>query len=109
MSFYFLKTCEACPEQYDVYNESGNQVGYIRLRYGLLTLEYPANGCVTIYEYKFEDGMKGGFDNQEERDKYLQIMFNVLLETLEITTECDYVIVDNPNWLLDKLYGKQEI
>ena len=29
-----IQTCGACPEQYDVYNEEGIQVGYLRLRWG---------------------------------------------------------------------------
>ena len=28
-----FKTCEACPEQYEVYNE-GENIGYIRYRHG---------------------------------------------------------------------------
>lgn len=37
----FIQTCGACPEQYDVLDKSGNTVGYVRLRWGGLTCEYP--------------------------------------------------------------------
>lgn len=30
----FRQTCGACPEQYDVYDMSNKQVGYVRLRWG---------------------------------------------------------------------------
>jgi len=37
MNMILVKTCNACPEQYDVYNESGlDQIGYIRFRFGQL-------------------------------------------------------------------------
>lgn len=31
-----IKTCSACPEQYDVLDEHGKYVGYIRFRFGEL-------------------------------------------------------------------------
>lgn len=31
-----FKTCSACPEQYDVLDEKGKYVGYIRFRFGEL-------------------------------------------------------------------------
>ena len=34
------KTCDGCPEQYDVYKGT-EQVGYLRLRHGLFTARYP--------------------------------------------------------------------
>jgi len=36
----FIGTCIACPEQYDVVNSSGVQVGYIRLRGVTLGLSF---------------------------------------------------------------------
>ena len=36
----FHKTCDACPEQYDVYKRT-KQVGYVRLRWGNLTVDFP--------------------------------------------------------------------
>lgn len=37
-------TCGACPEQYDVFNQDGTQIGYIRLRHGCMTASYPDVG-----------------------------------------------------------------
>ena len=106
MTFYFLKTCEACPEQYDIYTKSGQQVGYVRLRWGELRVDYPKCGCDTIYSYKFEDNMKGGFDSQEERDKFLLDIVKALKPLLYVEDkECFYSIVEDMNWLLNKIYG----
>lgn len=43
-------TCLACPEQYDVYDPSGRQVGYFRLRHGRFTVEYPDCGGKLLLE-----------------------------------------------------------
>lgn len=82
MKFYFLSTCCASPEQYDVYQESGNLCGYIRLRWGELLAEYPCVNGEMIYHTVFEDNFKGCFDNDEERDKYLQIIANKFAERI---------------------------
>ncbi len=58
----FELTCQACPEQYDVYHTFSTpagpieqQVAYVRLRYGKLRAYYPDVGGELIYEYIFED------------------------------------------------------
>lgn len=75
----FKETCSACPEQYDVfYND--RMVGYVRLRWGNLTAEYPACDGETIFEYTFEkDDLKGCFDSNEERMLYLNMIANALI------------------------------
>ncbi|MDR2446520.1 MAG: type II toxin-antitoxin system RelB/DinJ family antitoxin [Treponema sp.] len=65
----FVMTCEACPEQYDVFDMSGKQVGYVRLRHGELRCDHPVCGGETIYKvYTIGDGC---FDTDEERDFHL--------------------------------------
>lgn len=39
----FVKTCDECPEQYDVFDEDGYRVAYVRLRQGWLSVECPTN------------------------------------------------------------------
>lgn len=95
----------ACPEEYDVYTEEGSQVGYIRLRWGRLTLEFPKAGGDLIYEYNFDDGMKGGFDSQEERDRHLREILDVIKGQLTLDI-VDYEIVEDSNWLVEKIYGE---
>ena len=68
---YVLKmTCGACPEQYDVLDSDGKQVGYLRLRHGGFRADYPDCGGDTVYCYSFDDAWKGMFDN-EEREFFL--------------------------------------
>jgi len=49
MKFTLAKTCEACPEQYDVYDETGKQVAYFRLRHGMFSVDCPDCGGETVY------------------------------------------------------------
>ena len=67
----FVKTCGACPEQYDVFDSNGNQVGYVRLRFGYLQVDYPDYDGEVIYDHEFSDEWKGSF-TEEEREHYLK-------------------------------------
>ena len=52
MKFYFVNTCYACPEQYDVYRDNGQICAYVRLRWGNLYAEYPSIDGEVIYTVK---------------------------------------------------------
>lgn len=78
----FEKTCDACPEQYDVF-KGGKQVGYIRLRHGVLSCRYPNNHGEIIYAHQFEDEWKGYFETEEERTFYLEECKNALLKAIK--------------------------
>lgn len=44
-------TCSVCPEQYDVFNnDTGAQLGYLRLRHGWFRADCPDVGGETVYE-----------------------------------------------------------
>ena len=59
-----IRTCYACPEQYDAFVD-GEQVGYLRLRHGEFTVEYPDVYGKLIYEAEPEgDGLFS--DNERE-------------------------------------------
>lgn len=76
---YLTRTCDACPEQYDVLDESHNVVGYLRLRHGLFRVDYPHCGGETIYTaYPKGDG---SFED-DERDSYLTIAIQAIKEKL---------------------------
>lgn len=78
--FVFNKTCKAWPEQYDVYKGS-KQVAYIRLRMGNLTVRVPDVDGELAYHKNFgENSMKGHFDNNKERMKYLTKIAEILKE-----------------------------
>lgn len=73
----FVLTCGGCPEQYDCYiTDRGKkyQVGYVRLRGGVLSCCFPDVGDQFIYGHMFSDDLKGGFDNETERLKYLTLI-----------------------------------
>ena len=78
----FIQTCEACPEQYDVVDDNRNQVGYVRLRWGCLRCDYPDVGKETIYSTSFDDERMGYSDSQEQREHYLNIIADKLLERI---------------------------
>lgn len=80
----FEMTCGACPEQYDVY-KGDKLVGYVCLRWGFLRCDYPDVGGETIYEHSFaeDDGYKGCFDSDEERDFHLTEISKALTGRLE--------------------------
>lgn len=78
-NYEFVVTCEACPEQYDVYDENANQVGYVRLRWGYLYAQCPHVGGVTVYSVDLDhDG--GSFSSDEERMHHLNSIAEAITE-----------------------------
>ena len=54
----FVCTCHACPEQYDVYKgdyKDGNQVAYIRQRWGHLAVHRVINGVIDWEHFIYEE------------------------------------------------------
>lgn len=79
----FVKTCNACPEQYDVYDKDHNIVGYVRLRWGGLSCEYPYVFGEEIYSASIGDGWTGCFEKQEDRDYHLNAIANRILDKIK--------------------------
>jgi hypothetical protein len=77
----FKQTCGACPEQYDVYDDKNNLVGYLRLRHGVFTVNYPWVGGETILR-EFPDG-DGCFEDYE-REKYMAMAEAKIIERLNV-------------------------
>lgn len=77
----FEKTCCACPEQYDVYFND-RQVGYIRLRYGVLRVDYPECMDETIYSEKIGGEYMGEFEFNGQRDYYLKFIADLIWERI---------------------------
>lgn len=64
-------TCAACPEQYDVFDTQGNQVGYLRLRHGVFTATVPdVVGGECVYRANV---LGDGRFNNSERHGYLTL------------------------------------
>lgn len=64
--YNLVLTCSACPEQYDVFDSKGTQVGYLRLRHGSFTVSCPDYGGKLVYQaYPKGDGI---FEDAERLD-----------------------------------------
>lgn len=71
----FVMTCCACPEQYVVYS-GDEKVGYIRLRWGVLSCRYGSHGRDpvtgrTLLRHDFGEEYKGCFAGEDERGEWL--------------------------------------
>lgn len=75
----FICTCVVCPEQYDVFG-NGKQVGYVRLRYGVLTLDYPNINGKEIYRFLYDNEWLGSFMSEEDRDFQFSVMSRIIEE-----------------------------
>ena len=76
--FILHQTCSACPEQYDVYKNK-RRVGYLRLRHGFFTAEFPWCGGECVYEA--EPNGDGRFD-ENERDFHLKLAIEAIKQKL---------------------------
>jgi len=70
-----VNTCEACPEQYDVYRDD-KKVGYLRLRHGYFRAE-----CRDVVVYSARPIGDGIFESYE-RDRYLNAACRAILDEL---------------------------
>jgi len=78
------QTCGACPEQYNAFLD-GEQVGYLRLRHGTFTVDFPDCGGETIL-VRFPEG--DGFFRDYERDLYLDAAKSAILNHIKKQSEC---------------------
>ena len=76
-----LRTCYACPEQYDAFKD-GEQVGYLRLRHGGFTVDYPDCGGEEIYEASPNGD---GLFEDKEREFYLKQAVNAINKKLGVS------------------------
>lgn len=76
----FAIGCRACPEQYDVFNEKGRLVAYVRLRGGKLKCYVPDVGGKLIYTKTYDDEFLGVFPNEEDRVSSMKIMTGLIYE-----------------------------
>jgi hypothetical protein len=81
--YNFEMTCTGCPEQYDVFDEQGEQVAYIRLRWGTLRVDVPDCGGEDIYSKYYDEPYLGEFPSEEERTEQLAIIEGKIKEYYE--------------------------
>lgn len=75
--FKLVCTSVACPEQYDVFDSTGTQVGYLRLRHGNFRADYPDCGGETIYRSKTKGD---GVFSDDERESELNNAIKAIKE-----------------------------
>lgn len=75
----FRKTCDCSPEQYDVFDSDGHLVGYVRLRWGGLSCQYPDVGGEDIYCADIGNAWTGCFENEQQRTYHLSRIANKIL------------------------------
>jgi len=80
-------TCGACPEQYDVYDDDDNIVGYLRLRHGMFAAHVDGSGGDVVYSASVDGD--GSFTSGE-RDEHLRRAIDniaIVLEQRRINAE----------------------
>lgn len=95
-----VQTCWACPEQYNAFDEQGNQVGYLRLRHGEFSVECPDCGGALVYVAN--PNGDGGFEDNE-RDYFLRFAVDAILKWMKFSVpktkreapDVEYEIVDS--------------
>lgn len=74
--------CYACPEQYDAFIGE-KQVGYLRLRHGVFTVECPDSGAKRVLEARPSGD---GIFYDDERHHYLKLAVAAILAHIEGST-----------------------
>lgn len=81
MTVVLIKTCSEHPEMYDVFYDR-KKIGYLRLRYGYFTAQPLQNdGALGRLVYFAETKGEGSFAD-DERDFFLQVAVNALMDNL---------------------------
>lgn len=70
--YEFKRISSGCPEAYDVFDEKGVQVGYVKLRYGTVYAQAPCHGGMDIYYDHVGDGLTGRFESDKQRRVHLK-------------------------------------
>jgi len=75
-----VKTCSACPEQYDVF-QGKRLIGYLRLRHSHFSVDWLPNGKLDGTAIELLDAGTvgdGEFYDEAEREKYLSLARTLL-------------------------------
>ena len=88
----FRCTCGAHPEQYDVFDGRGRQVGYVRLRHRRFTVDrvFPPKGGENRFKeldrIYLPEASDAWFATEDERDEFLNIAAQRIHEDLKEET-----------------------
>lgn len=83
--FEWNMTCEACPVQFDIYNNHGDKVAYFRFRGGILSVNnYNGDEIGDDLIYLDDVTYEGSYLNQEELDEIVPIVEQKIKEYLTL-------------------------
>ena len=88
MKMKLIRTCEACPEQYDAFYKN-ELVGYLRLRHGTFTVSCPDVGGSPVYMTNTRGD--GSFWDEEEREKELKRACSAIKQWVSSRAQGEYV------------------
>lgn len=99
--YRLVLTCGACPEQYDVFDEAGKTVGYMRLRHGNFTVSYPDVGGETVHAARPQGD---GIFTARERPHHLMqgvlaLHRKIMVETAAKDDDYDDVGQQDEQWI----------
>ena len=80
------QTCFACPQQFDVFDNEGTQVGYIRVRHGMIKVHCPDYGGDIVYYSSIKGD--GVLIEQEELDQLYKCVAEIQRWQLRKMREC---------------------
>ena len=83
--FKWNMTCEACPVQFDIYNNYGDKIAYFRFRGGILSVNnYNGDEIGDDLIYLDDVTYEGSYLNQEELDEIAPIVEQKIKEYLTL-------------------------
>lgn len=90
--FYVTQTCRSDPEQYDAFDIEGYTVGYVRCRYGVLSVE-----CPTTYAFTSPFGIEmtttgWGLIDDSEKDFVYNIISSTIRKYIKDEDELDIMV-----------------
>lgn len=83
--FQWCMTCEACPVQFDIYNNYGDKIAYFRFRGGILSVNnYDDDEIGDDLIYFDDTTYEGSYLSQKELDEIIPIVEHKIIEYLAL-------------------------
>ena len=86
IELWCMLTCPSHPEQYDVFLDGVDQVGYLRLRHGEFRADYGECGGPTVYSATYTDPWMGVFESPMDRRERLYQACKAIARRLSSTS-----------------------
>lgn len=101
MKIYFVNTCYAAPEQYEVFDENREEIGFVKLKHGELRAAYPGFAGEKVFGHTFNDNGKEFFFDDEEREEMLSHIAKTLCEKCQCLSgfgNIEFEILSERQW-----------